>query len=157
MIIGRVRQGMKWKVAVLFTLAASVASAEPWLCTDQFGVKSFSYDPESAKNKNCTDHPIPSANHVRVQPPGTASRTQRATAFPKVDAKTQKKRDLARRQILERELAEEQKSLEAAAQQLAQLKQSGGAPDQTLKPYEDRVRLHETNIENLRKELARSS
>jgi septal ring factor EnvC (AmiA/AmiB activator) len=147
---------MMWKVAVLCTLASSIASAEPWLCKDEYGVKSFNYDPESAKNKNCVDHPIASANHVRVLPPGAASARQRAAAFPKVDPKTQQRRDLARRQILERELAEEQKSLETATQQLATLEQSGTAQEQYLKTYQDRVRLHQTNIENLRKELGRS-
>jgi|SoiMethySBSTD1v2_1073268.scaffolds.fasta_scaffold50569_4 hypothetical protein len=147
---------MMRKVAVLFAFAASVASAEPWLCADENGVKSFSYDPQSARNKNCVDSPIPSANRVRAQPPGAAVSGDRAGAFPKVDAKTQKQRDLARRQILERELAEEQKSLEAAAHRLAKLKQSGVPPDEDLRSYEDRVRVHETNIENLRKELGRS-
>jgi len=146
---------MIWKVAVLFVLAVPAASAEPWLCADQYGVKSFSYDPSSAKQKNCVDNPIPSANHVRPHSaPTTAAR--RDAAVPKVDSKTQKQRDLVRRQILERELAEEQKSLAAATQQLAQVKERGAAPDQNLRSYEDRVRVHETNIENLRKELGRS-
>jgi len=147
---------MVWMVALLFTLAAPIASAEPWLCTDEYGNRAFSYEPESATKKSCVHHPIPSSNVVRVMPRGSA-RPDAAASFPKVDAKTQKRRDLARRQILERELAEEQKSLEAAAQQLAEQKQVRRTPAESLKPYEDRVRLHQSNIENLRKELERNS
>jgi hypothetical protein len=147
---------MAWMVAVLLTLAAPIASAEPWLCADEHGNKAFSYEPESATKKNCVHHPIPSSNVVRRTPRRSAS-PDTATSFPKVDAKTQKRRDLARRQILERELAEEQKSLDAAAQQLAEQKQVRRTPTESLKPYEDRVRLHQSNIENLRKELERSS
>lgn len=139
---------------MLLGVAAPLACAEPWLCTDEYGNKAFSYEPESATKKSCVDSPIPSGNVVRVVPRESA-RASRPANFPKVDAKTQKQRDLARRQILERELAEEQKSLALAAQQLADQKQAGKAP--SLKPYEDRVRLHQSNIENLRKELARNS
>ncbi|MGZ9012555.1 MAG: hypothetical protein ACXW2L_09860 [Burkholderiales bacterium] len=143
-----------WMVAMFFALAAPIAWAEPWLCTDEYGNKAFSYEAESGTKKSCVHHPIPSSNVVRVMPRRSADD---AASFPRVDAKTQKKRDLARRQILERELAEEQKSLEAAAQQLAEQKQVRRTPAESLKPYEDRVRLHQSNIENLRKELERNS
>ena len=148
---------MKWTCAVLFLLAIPVAHAEPWLCTDADGNKQFSYEPESAKRKNCVHHPIPSGNVWRAVPRG-AERAHELRNFPKVDAPTQKQRDLARRQILERELAEEKKALAAAISELTEEKQRlGKAPrpqlDEKLKPYAERIRVHLTNISNLEKEL----
>ena len=143
---------------LLMSLTAMVphASAEPWLCTDADGVKSFNYEPESARNANCVDHPIPSANVWRKRAPSL----QTPAAFPRVDAKSQRQRDLVRRRILERELAEEQKALAAAIRELAQFKQARvsypGPPVRVdVKTYEDRIRVHQTNIANLQKELGR--
>lgn len=150
---------MKWICAVLFLLAIPVAHAEPWLCTDADGNKQFSYEPESAKRKNCVHHPIPSGNVWRRAPRGTeGTHAHRVHSFPKVDAPTQKQRDVTRRQILERELAEEKKALAAAINELTEEKQRlAKAPhlqaDEKLKPYAERIRVHLTNISNLEKEL----
>ena len=139
--------------------AAPAATASPWLCTDQYGLKSFSYEPKSATDPRCVDHPIPSGNVWRVRPQSeTAAGEPRE--FPRVDAKTQRGRDVARRKILERELAEEKKSLAEAIRELAELKQARiglarAVPDSELKRYEQRIRTHETNIANLERELGR--
>jgi hypothetical protein len=122
-------------------------------------VKSFSYEPESAKNPRCVDHPIPSGNVWRVRPK-SASIDAEPADFPQVDGKTQRKRDVARRRILERELAEEKKSLAAAIHELAELKQARiglarAVPESELKRYEERIRTHRTNIANLERELGR--
>jgi hypothetical protein len=149
---------MKWMWGVLVLLAAPVAFAEPWLCTGENGVKAFNYDPASAGKKNCVDHPIPSGNVWRVHPRSTES-----ADFPRVDGKTQRQRDAERRRILERELAEEKKSLQAAMKQLEAQKKAAAADnnrsrvEETLKPLEDKVRTHQTNIGNLRRELGEKS
>ena len=150
---------MKWMCAVLFLLAIPVAHAEPWLCTDADGNKQFSYEPESAKRKNCVHHPIPSGNVWRRVPRGTeGTQAHSVRSFPKVDASTQKQRDVTRRQILERELAEEKKALAAAINDLTEEKQRlAKVPhpqvEEKLKPYAERIRVHLTNISNLEKEL----
>jgi hypothetical protein len=147
---------MKWKFVLLCVFAAPLAHAEPWLCTTENGTREFSYDPLSAGLKNCVDHPIPSGNVFREKP-----REVVPGAFPKVDAKTQKERDTARRAILERELAEERKSLTAAMQQLAEQREFHGKRgnaariEEALKLYQERVKVHLTNISNLEKELGR--
>jgi hypothetical protein len=150
-----------WKLGAVLALTAPLAYAEPWLCSDEYGNRVFSYEPESATQKNCVHQPIPPGNVVRLRPREAGAPAQRAPGFGKIDARTQQQRDLARRQILERELAEEQKSLAAVTQELAERRVTGAASgknaDRTLKPLEDRVRLHQSNIENLRKELGRSS
>ena len=160
---------MSWKLMLPFVglLAGPAAHAEPWLCTQPDGNKAFSYEPESAKKKNCVHHPIPSANVWRVRPREPFASYDRPVSFPKVDARTQKHRDLARREILERELAEEKKSLAEAMKQLAEQQRVAAAAPGTvrtppngedkLRPYRDKVRLHLTNIANLEKELERES
>jgi hypothetical protein len=146
---------MKWKLLLLFVFAAPAAYAEPWLCTNAYGGREFSYDPQAAGMKNCVRHPIPSANVFRPRP-----RDAVPGDFPTVDAKTQKQRDETRRAILERELAEERKALAAAMKQLAEQKElhaKGGGSQEAFKRYHDRVRVHSTNIANLEKELGRES
>src|SRR6185503_18273281 len=108
---------MKWQFAVLLALAAPVAHAAPWLCTDRDGVKTYSYEQESATRKNCVHKPIPSPNVWRTAPRGSATESKDPD-FPTVDARTQKHRDADRRRILERELAEEKKALADAMKRL---------------------------------------
>ncbi|HYH42864.1 MAG TPA: hypothetical protein VD867_12865 [Burkholderiales bacterium] len=145
---------------LLCVLLAPAAHAAPWLCTGPNGSKAFSYEPEAATRKNCVHQPIPSANVWRETPRDSAG--QRPEGFPRVEAKIQKQRDLARREILARELAEEKKALAEAMraleeQQLAMAtaRREAGAQEK-LRPYRERVRLHHTNISNLEKELARA-
>ena len=82
--------------------------------------------------------------------------------FPKVDKQTQKKRDDLRRQILEDELANEQRAL-AEARKALQEGEATRLPEEVANPqkYQERIRrlketvaLHERNIAALRKELA---
>ena len=141
----------------LFAIAP-LAHAEPWLCTEPGGAKYFSYEPQSAARKECVNHPIPSPNVWRPHPRGVDV----DPAFPRVDAKTQKQRDLARREILERELAEERRALAEAMKELQAQKElaarekNSARAEAGLKAYEDRVRTHLTNITNLEKELGRA-
>lgn len=134
---------------------APAAYAEPWLCTLPDGRKEFSYEAESARQRNCVDHPI-SRGHVRRAPPPDADAQASPASFPRVDGKTQKKRDVTRREILERELAEERKALAGAIRELADLKQARveQAAPTIIREYEARIRTHRTNIANLERELA---
>jgi hypothetical protein len=150
---------MKWMFFPLLVCACA-AYAEPWLCTQPDGTKTFSYEPASAHAKNCIHHPIPSGNVWRVRPRDDAG--LRPEGFPRVEAKIQKQRDLARREILARELAEEKRALAEAMRELEEQQRAvnaarsdPGAQDR-LKPYRERVRLHLTNISNLERELGRA-
>jgi hypothetical protein len=140
---------------VLLALAAPAAHAEPWLCTLPDGTKRFSYEPESATQRNCVDNPI-SRGYVRRAPPRDPYAS--GDDFPRIDAKTQKKRDVARREILERELAGERKALADAIRELSEIRQAhvANAAPVIVKQYEERIRTHRTNIANLEKELARA-
>lgn len=141
-------------LSALCALSTSAARAEPWLCTLADGRKEFNYEPESATLRNCVNHPI-SRGHVRRAPPPGAE-TREAADFPRIDAGTQKKRDVTRREILERELDHERQALAAAIRELAELKQArvaASAPT-IVRQYEERIRTHRTNIANLERELA---
>jgi hypothetical protein len=142
---------------VFFALFVQAAHAEPWLCTLADGRKEWSYEAESAASRACVDHPL-SRGYVRKAPPRNADGYAEPADFPRVDAKTQKKRDVARRDILERELQEERKALADAARKLGQIKQgpvAAGAPA-IVREYEERIRTHKANIANLEKELAKA-
>jgi chromosome segregation ATPase len=100
---------------------------------------------------------------INTATPNTApaSRPQQKPAnFPSVDNDTQRQRDTGRRRILEQELSQEQQQLEAAKKQLAEQKdvrlgneKNYARVEERLKPYEDRVKLHDNNIESLKKEI----
>ena len=78
--------------------------------------------------------------------------------FPRVGQDAQKSRDVDRRRILEQELASEQKSLDAAQQELStqESARSDGNPQrqqERLQPYRDKIALHQRNIAALRREM----
>lgn len=87
--------------------------------------------------------------------------------FPRVNGEQQRSRDTDRRAILEKELANEQKNLEAAKKELAE-QESLVAPEERvvgggiqvvkrearIQSYRDKVQLHERNLESIRKEIA---
>jgi hypothetical protein len=142
---------------LLLALAGFPAHAEPWLCTEKDGSKAFNYDPQSASRRECVDHPL-SRGYVRRATPRTDEYASPAD-FPRVDAKTQKRRDITRREILKRELFEEQKALADTIREMVELKQprlgAASPAPAVLKRYEDRIRVHQANIANLQKELGR--
>lgn len=100
-------------------------------------------------------------------PPAARPRQPTPNDFPRVDGDQQKARDNDRRAILERELASEQKNLDAARKSLSDQENTvppedrvvggginQGKREERLKPLRDKVQLHERNLESLRKELA---
>jgi hypothetical protein len=86
--------------------------------------------------------------------------------FPRVGGDQQKARDNDRRAILDQELANEQKNLEAAKKSLAEQDSlilpeeriagggiQQGKRDVRIQPYRDKVQLHERNLESIRREI----
>lgn len=140
----------------LLAFAAEAAWAEMWKCTDQNG--NTRYTNVKADAKGCKALHLDPVNTA----PATPARTQQRPAnFPSVDNDTQRQRDAGRRKILEQELTQEQQQLEVAKKQLTEEKsvrlgseRNYARVEERLKPYEDRVKLHENNVESLRKEIA---
>lgn len=144
---------MRTRLLILLALAAPVVHAEMWKCMDQDGNTRYTNVKADAKGcKALNLEPLNTAPPVRAQ--------QKPANFPSVDNNTQKQRDAARRKILEQELAQEQQELDTAKKQLAEQKDTRygseknyARVEERLKPFEERVKLHENNIESLKKEI----
>jgi hypothetical protein len=115
--------------------------------------------------------PTKGAKKLNLEPMGTVSGrrggggSRYASAapanFPSVDDQTQRMRDMNRRAILEKELADEQALLAQARQALTEAESSrsvrGKGASKSLEytqPFRETVTLHEKNIEALQRELA---
>ncbi len=90
--------------------------------------------------------------------PTTAERSTAEAGFPRVDRGTQKHRDGDRRRILEDELAEEQRLLDAARQAVDEAARTAtGAANNAssaLQGLRNVVGSHERNLAAIRRELA---
>lgn len=147
-----------WILAVLLVLPAPPVAADIWECVDESGNKRFTNIKSEAKG--CKLLNISAPNTV----PATKPQAKPADAprnFPKVDGETQKQRDSDRRRILEQELASEQKLLDQARKELSEQESMRLGSERNyqrvlerLEPYKKKVKLHEDNVVNLRRELA---
>lgn len=142
-------------LVVLFALLAGTAYADIWECVDGSGNKRFTNIKSEAKG--CRMLNVGPTNTVSG---GKPQATAAPPGFPKVDGETQKLRDNERRKILEQELANEQKLLEQARNELAEQDSMRLGSERNyqrvldrLEPYKKKVKLHEDNIANLRREL----
>ena len=148
---------------LLLFILAGPARADIWECMDESGNKRFTNI--KAEAKGCKLLVVAPLNTVAPpkasQPKGASAPAKTPESFPKVDTETQKQRDSDRRRILDQELANEQKLLDQAKKELAdQESQRLGSERnyqrvlERLEPYKKKVKLHEDNIANLRRELA---
>jgi Domain of unknown function (DUF4124) len=146
-------------IATGVLLLAPPALADIWECTDQNGNKRFTNIKSEAKGCRLMEVKVP----INTVPGGRspAKATESPKNFPKVDGDTQRGRDAERRRILEQELANEQKMLDQARKDLAEQESQRLGSERNyqrvldrLEPYKKKVKLHEDNIANLRRELA---
>lgn len=144
---------MKYLAIALLVSLALPAQAEIFKCIESDGHVTYSNVP----SKNCKTlnlDPVPPATR-------TAPKSASPSTFPKVDDTTQRARDSERRRILENELTAEQKNLEQAKKELAEQEAIRNGNEQNyqkvldrLQPFQDKVALHERNIEAIKKEIA---
>jgi len=153
-----------------FLLLALVAAGFPaqantlYKCTGPDGRVTYT---NQKTQQNCEiiaqDKPV----STFAAPPTQRPRQATPADFPRVNGDQQKARDNDRRAILERELANEQKNLEAAKKELTEQENTvlpeervqgggikGGVRETRVQTYRDKVQLHERNLESLRRELA---
>ena len=154
--------------AALF-LAATIgvdARAALFTCVDASGQKQYFTTPRGA---GCEERPSyesgaespPPAAAVPPRSPSVApSRSPSAAPsspgkkkYPRVSAKTQTERDLARREILLRELRREQTLQEAMAHVALAAEEAGDSRRADL--FGARIRRHAVNIRAIQNELAR--
>lgn len=156
---------MRLLILLLGCCAAFAAHADIYKSVDASGQVTY------------TDHPVKGARRLNLGPlPATVSRAITLSAahtvstkktnhpdpggFPRVDAPTQNKRDVLRRNILQGELRTEEQSLtDAEAAKTAGEKLSFGelasSPSylSRLAKLDDAIKLHRDNIKALGKEL----
>jgi hypothetical protein len=149
------------KLAVLLfgAMLTAGAQAQPICeCTAADGSKTLTNIKCAAKE--CR---ILNVEPINVVPSGKpqAGKAASPANFPKVDPETQKGRDTDRRKILERELASEEQLLDRARKDLAEQESIRLGSERNyqrvldrLEPYQKKVKLHEDNVANLKKELA---
>ena len=135
-------------------------------CVDANGAKQFTNIP--ANPKACTilnigptaapSAPAPGA----ARAPGKAPQVATPSSFPRVDRPLQQQRDNERRRILEQELGSEEKLLAQAKKELSEQEAvrlgSESNYQRTLDriaPFQKKVKLHEANVANLRKEISK--
>jgi hypothetical protein len=153
-----------WSVAALaLALFAPAAVAEIWECTDALGNKRFTNIESEAKG--CRLLKMPPLTTVPAvkprEPPKAGESTPTPGNFPRVEADVQRERDADRRRILEQELANEEMLLQKARQELEAQESVRLGSERNyqrvldrLEPYQKKVQLHESNVANLKKELA---
>jgi len=143
-------------LAAAIVLSPGAARADIWECMDDSGNKRFTNIRSEAKgcrmlNVGPTNTVSGGKPQPQAAPPG----------FPRIDGETQRQRDIDRRRILEQELANEQKLLDQARSELAVQDSMRLGSERNyqrvldrLEPFQRKVKLHEDNIANLRRELA---
>lgn len=149
---------MKIWLAMVLAGLTTAAGAEMWKCVDADG--NTRYTNVRSDVKGCKPLHLDPPTPV----PAPAQRAQQAQPkpanFPSVDGETQKQRDAGRRKILEQELAQEQQQLDVAKKELAaqQDVRLGSEANyarvvERLRPFEERVKLHESNIDSIKREI----
>ena len=138
-------------ILVLLGLCHSgLVHAEIYKHVDANGHVTYSGTPFKGAKKLQLE-PLPTARPLRE-----SNNREEAANFPRVDAATQKDRDGTRRQILQKELAEEEKALAEARAAVRKAAESPKGVDgkRNAVAAEEQVQMHEKNIEALKTELA---
>ena len=146
--------------SALALLTPPALAGDIWECIDQNGNKRFTNIKAEAKGCRLMEVKVP-INTVPSTPRPSAKAAESPKNFPRIDSDTQRGRDAERRRILEQELAAEQKLLDEARKELADQESQRLGSERNyqrvldrLEPYKKKVKLHEDNIANLRRELA---
>lgn len=163
---------MRFVTGGLLLLACTHAAAHNHIfyeCVDASGAKTFTNIP--ANPKGCKVLSVSPSSGPAPAPAAPASGTAKAqrpapvatpSSFPRVDRALQQERDNDRRRILENELDSEEKLLAAARKDLAAQESVRHGNENNyqrvldrLEPFQKKVKLHEGNVANLRREISK--
>ena len=141
-------------LVLMFSGACLPARADIYECIDQDGGKRFTNIPAESKGCKVLNVGVPSAPPSAPSPPAAkpvlkAPLVATPASFPRVDRHVQRERDNDRRRILEHELGQEEKLLADAKRELSE---GARGPAGEL---QKKVRLHETNVASLRREISK--
>ena len=143
-------------------LCSPLARADVYKCVDEAGHVTYTNTKTSGKGcstlaRDLAVSSVPSGPRPAAVGAPQNGASSGGAGFPRVDTGTQRARDGDRRRILEGELSAEQKSLDAARQELDEQQLSryanGAAGGERLQSGKDKVQLHERNVEALRREI----
>jgi hypothetical protein len=157
--------------ALVVSLAATQAraqNAEIYKCVDAGGRPLYTSDKRDTAGKKCElvsreISVIPLGPKPAATAPAgksTGSSSQSPAGFPREDSSARASAKDRQRDILERELAQEQDLLGRAKKELADQESVRGGDEKNvsrslerLQKYKDTVEVHEKNVEALRREL----
>ena len=158
-------------VPLSFALCAPLLASNHILyeCVDANGNKQFTNipaNPKACKVLNITPSSGPAAPAAPAaaggKAPARAPQVSTPSHFPRVDRELQRRRDNDRLRILENELGAAQRLLSQAKKELAEQEavRLGSEKNyqrvlERLEPFQRRVKLHEDNIANLRREISK--
>lgn len=151
-----------------FSLVPVVAQAQTteeitiWSCRDKDGRTHVTNLKSDTRGKDCR---IVQQSRVQVVPAATPAAKPGAKAppgaFPKEDSQARASARERQREILERELKQEESNLEQSRKELEEQESVRYGDERNyarvlerLQKYKDAVDVHEKNIESLRRELA---
>lgn len=157
-------------LSILLCGLSQSALADVYKCVDANGRITYTNDPAAARGCSKLDTsqavstvPAPARGSPAAKPASPSSGSSATSAsgsFPRVSPGAQRSRDDTRRDVLQTELANEQRALETAEAELAEQDAVRLGSEQNyqkkldrLQPFQDRVDLHRRNIEALNKEL----
>ena len=159
------------RLAVLLFAATVVAGparaqvTEIFKCKDADGRWTYTNDRAEAEKRKCEVvtrqiNVAPAPKPTPAPPPAASTRNARPSEFPKETPSERMSARERQKDILEKELANEQAALAKAKEELAaqEAVRSGDERNyarvlERLQPYKDSVETHEKNIEALRREL----
>ena len=148
------------RLLLLLTLLAGSAHAQVYKCVDEEGRVTYTNDRTIAKG--CTqlsqDQPVSTIPAPAARPsPAPSAAPQN---FPRVSPDAQRERGQSRRQILEKELAQEESALTEAQKALADQEAVRYGNERNyqrvldrLAPFKEKVEQHQRNVDALKREL----
>ncbi|AGH83803.1 hypothetical protein MAFF241647_20880 [Ralstonia solanacearum] len=160
----RIASGLLAATAALAALSVQVPAHadDVYLCTGPNGVPEYR---NSGNVKGCRKLSLPDVVTVpgtrSPRSGGAAAPAESSGSFPRVDSATQKSRDSERRRVLEAELSEEERKLQAL-----QAEYNNGQPERqgnerNYQKYLDRtaqlksdIERSQANVESIRRELS---
>jgi len=151
------RRIKKAAIAALFAATAAPAMADMWKCTDKDG--NVRYTNLKIESKGCQIVVLDPPNTVHPARPAVKGNPGPAS-FPSVSTAEQKARDGDRRKILETELSNEERLLGEARKKLKEQEdlrlgseKNFARVEERVAPFQKQVKLHESNIANIQKEI----
>src|SRR5262245_41995078 len=158
-------------ISLIFAVASALPAAalaqvtEIYKCIDAGGRPLYTSDQKDTVGKKCdlVSREVNVMPSTKPAPPKSASRGG-SEGFPKESSAARANAKERQRDILEKELTDEQQKLAEARQELAEQQSARTSETRTesyskvqerLQKFKDSIDLHLKNIESLRRELAR--